>query len=340
MRLTLFAAVIAATTMLFYSIAKNTVASLAGVKQDSEALHLVQTIPLSGVKGRIDHMALDIAGQRLFVSALGNDTLEIVDLRSSKRIRSISGLHEPQDVYYVADLGKFFVSNGADGSLLLFDSHSFRLIGGINFHDDADNLRYDSRRRNLYVGYGNGALGIVDADAGKVIGDIRLAGHPEAFQLESAGPRIFVNVPSARSVAVIDRNKRSVIDVWQIEASGNFPMALDERGHRLFIGSRQPAKLLIYDTESGRRVTSVDIGGDVDDVFYDDKRKQLIASCGEGFVYIIRQVDANRYEVIGKMQTVRGARTSRYVPELGLLYLAVPTMAGQSAEIRVYSLTR
>ncbi len=335
---TVIIAVVVMAVCLPVPITVNTAAQPVGSIQASGSLRLLQTIPLPGVKGRIDHMAIDSEGKRLFIAAFGNNTLEIVDLREGRRIRTISGLHEPQDVYYAADSGKIFVSNGSDGSLLFFDSHSLHLMSSINFRDDADNLRYDPRSKHLYVGYGEGALGIVDAGSGNVVGGIRLAGHPEAFQLESKGSRIFVNIPSVEHVAVVDRAKRSVIDVWPLKASGNFPMALDEKSHRLFIGCRRPATMLIYDTESGREVSRVDIGSDVDDIFYDAVHRQIYTSCGAGFVYIIRQKDADHYEVAARMKTVRGARTSRFEPELMLFYLAVPGGSGTSAEIFVYDL--
>ncbi len=330
-------AVVVMAASLLVLVAMNMTAPSADAPQANGSLRLVRRIPLSGVKGRIDHMASDIDGQRLFIAALGNDTLEVVDLRSGKRIQGITGLHEPQDVAYVPEVSRIFVSNGADGSVSIFDSRSLRLAGSITFRDDADNLRYDARGKYLYVGYGKGALGIVDVRSGEIVGDIRLAGHPEAFQLENKGPRIFVNIPSARHVAVVDREKRSVIAVWPLKDSGNFPMALDEKRHRLFIGCRHPASILICDTESGREVSKVDIGSDVDDIFYDDANRQIYASCGEGFVDIIRQTDADHYVVAARMKTAGGARTSRFEPGPMLFYLAVPGESGKNAEIRVYT---
>ncbi len=329
-------AIVVMAASLLVLMKMNTTARPAGATQEVGPLRLVQSILLPGVKGRIDHIAINIRGQRLFIAALGNDTLEIVDLHSGRRIHSITGLHEPQDVIYVPEISRIFVSNGADGSVSIFDSRSLRPVGSVAFRDDADNLRYDARSKSLYVGYGNGAVGIVDARSGEIVGDIRLAGHPEAFQLEGKGPRIFVNIPSARQVAVVDREKRSVISVWPLNDSGNFPIALDEKRHRLFIGCRHPARILIYDTESGEEVSKVDIGGDADDIFYDDANRQIYASCGEGFVDIIHQTDSDHYALMARMKTARGARTSRFEPGAMLFYLAVPGESGKSAEIRVY----
>ncbi len=168
----------------------------AQAEEKPTPLRLVQTIPLPNVEGRIDHMAVDVEGQRLFIADLGNNTLEVIDLRAGKRVRSITGLHEPQGVVYVPEIKEIFVANGGDGTLEVFDGYSFNLINSIKFSDDADNIRYDAIVKHIYVGYGNGALGIINATSGKRIGDIELEGHPESFQIENPGARIFVNIPS------------------------------------------------------------------------------------------------------------------------------------------------
>jgi DNA-binding beta-propeller fold protein YncE len=284
-------------------------------------------------------MAVDLKGRRLFIAALGNNTIEVVDLRSGRRTHSIVGMSEPQDVSYLPDWGRIIVSNGGDGSLRLLDSHTLNSVGSINFREDADNLRYDPESKLLYVGYGRGALGVVDVSTGRITGDIKLPGHPEAFALESRGRRIFVNIPSAGQVAVVDRAKGAIIASWPLRASGNFPIALDERRQRLFIGCRRPATMLIFDIESGREVARVNIGSDVDDISYDPVRGQIYASCGAGFIVLIHQIDADHYKVTARIKTEPGARTSRFEPERMQFFLAVPSKPGRRAEILIYELT-
>lgn len=321
--------------ILLYAVGASLTAQ-AGA-QSAPPLRLVQTIPLPGVEGRIDHLAVDTAGQRLFVAALGNDTLEVVDLRIGKRTHSLGGLHEPQGVAYAPELQRLFVANGQDGACLIYDARSLKPLGRVTFSEDADNVRYDAKGK-IFVGYGAGAVGIVDAAAGKRLGDFRLAGHPESFQLEANGPRIFVNVPSAGQIAVLARNQRGKITTWPLKgARANFPMALDEADHRLFVGCRDPAKILVYDTRSGREITRLDIGGDTDDLFYDAAHKRLYASCGAGVLDVFRQNDADHYTAIARIPTAAGARTSLYVPTGARLYLAVPHRGRQQAEIRVYA---
>jgi DNA-binding beta-propeller fold protein YncE len=305
--------------------------------QEAAPLRLMQTIPLPNVVGRIDHLAVDLKGQRLFVAALGNNTVEVVDLRSGTWIRSLTGFQEPQGVAFIAGLGKLFVSNGGTGAVNIFGGESLQPLGVVKFPDDADNVRYDASTAQLYVGYGDGTLGILDAKDGKQLGDVKLAAHPESFQAETAGTRIFVNVPNANQIAVVDRTARRVVTTWPLtDTRANFPMDLDEASHRLFVGFRQPAKLLVFDTESGKVVASLDCAGDADDLFYDRERKQIYLSGGDGFVDVFAQRDADHYVLNTKLPTAVGARTSLWVPAIRRLYLAVPPRGAQGAEVRGY----
>ena len=307
------------------------------LEAEAGPLRMVQTIPLPNVEGRIDHMAVDLKRQRLFIAALGNNTVEILDLRAGKRIQTITGLHEPQGIGFVPELDRIFVANAQSGTCEVFDGSLFKRIKSIKLSDDADNIRYDAAARRVYVGYGNGGIGIIDAATGDQLGEIKLDGHPESFQLEKFGPRIFVNIPTSQKIAVVDREKRATITSWPIaRATANFPMALDETHHRLFVGFRKPAKLSVFDTESGKVVTNLDSPGDADDIFYDGTRRRIYVSGGDGFIGIVQQQDADHYKTLTKIPTASGARTSLFVPELSRLYLAVPHLGSQTAEVRVY----
>lgn len=301
-------------------------------------LRLERTIALPGVQGRIDHLAADLPGERLFVAALGNNTLEVIDLKIGKRLRSITGLTEPQGVLYLPESQKLLVTNGGDGSLRVFDGNSLALLDTVKFSKDADNIRYEPQTQQIYVGFGDGALGALDAKTGKHLWDVGLAGHPESFQLEQAGPRIFVNVRPANHIAIVDRKKREVTAIWSLlDAKDNFPMALNETNHRLFVGCRNPTRIIIYDTESGKMVGELDVAGDVDDIFYDAMAERLYASCGEGFLSVFQQTDTDHYKVMAKISTAKGARTSLFVSQQRCLYLAVPHQGEQPAEVRVYA---
>jgi DNA-binding beta-propeller fold protein YncE len=305
--------------------------------QSTVPLKLKQTIPLPGVEGRIDHFAFDPTGERLFVCALGNNTVEVLDLRKGERVHSITGLGAPQGVAYVPELDRVFVANDKGGICRIYDGKSFQTVGELNFEDDADNVRYDEATKKIYIGFGSGGIVVVNAPDGKQAGSIKLSAHPEAFQLEKNGSRIFVNVPNSRHVAVIDRGKGEVITKWGTDlALANFPMALDEANHRLFVGCRVPAKLLVLDTESGNVVAKIGISGDPDDVFYDNRRHRIYAICGSGKIDVIEQADPNTYNASTKVSTADGARTGLFISERDTLVVAVPHRGSQQAEIRCY----
>jgi len=303
----------------------------------AKTLQLTQTIRLPGVEGRIDHMELDATSDRLFVCALGNNTVEVLDLRKGERIHSITGLGAPQGIAYIPELNRIFVANDKGGICKIYDGKSFEAVGQLDFKDDADNVRYDSPTKKIYVGFGSGGIGVVNAVDGKQIGSIKLSAHPEAFELEKNGKRIFVNVPNSRHVAVIDRNQSEVVATWKTDlAFANFPMAVDEVNHSLFIGCRMPSKLVVLNTESGDVVAKIDISGDPDDVFYDSKRHRIYAICGAGKIDIIEQINANTYKGSGKIDTANGARTGLFVPERDTMFVAVPHRGSQKAEVRAY----
>jgi YVTN family beta-propeller protein len=307
--------------------------------QGGTPLKLRTTVALQGVQGRIDHFAFDPAGERLFVCALGNNTVEVIDLRSSQRIHSITGLGSPQGIAYIPESNRLFVANDKGGVCNIYDGKSLQPVGQFSLKDDADNVRYDIATKQIYVGFGSGGIAIINSAEGKQVGSIKLAAHPEAFEIEQHGNRIFANVPNARQVAVIDRVKREVITRWNTDlAFGNFPMALDESNHRLFVGCRLPSKLVVFDTESGKIVAKTDISGDPDEIFFDSERRRIYAICGAGEIDVIEQADPNTYRTSTKISTAEGARTGLFVPERDALFVAVPHRASQQAEIRCYQI--
>ena len=300
-------------------------------------LEPVATIEMPGVKGRIDHLAVDLKRHRLFVAALGNNTVEVLDVERHRHEKSLKGFEEPQGVLYLPDPDRLYVANGNGERLDILDGNSFASVKRIAKLADADNVRYDHAAGRVVVGYGKGALQMLDPDSGEAGTEIRLPAHPESFQLERNGSRIFVNVPDARQVAVVDRSRGAVTAAWEVPgARANFPMSLDETGRRLFVGARSPALMLVYDTDSGKVVAKASIGGDTDDLFFDAKRKRVYVICGEGRVDVFRQDDADHYSQIGTVKTASRARTGLFVPEEGRLYVAAPAVDGAQARILVY----
>jgi len=313
-------------------------AVVARIGCPAEPLRLVRSIPLAKVVGRIDHLAVDVEGRRLFVAALGNNTVEVIDLAAGKVVESVGGLHEPQGVAFLKDAGVIVVASGDDGTCRLFDSKTFRLRKTIDLHSDADNVRFDPRENRLYVGFGKGGIAEIDVAEKERAADIKLSGHPESFQLETKGRRIFVNVPEARQIAVICRKPGKVEATWPVvDAQANFPMALDEEHHRLFVGCRTPAKVLVYDTESGKVLSSFVTVGDTDDLFYDGQVRRLYACGGEGFIFVHQQKDDGHFTELARIPTAAGARTALFVPTLARLFVAVPPRGSQAAELREFA---
>ena len=319
-----------------FLIAAVAIAALQS-RSAQEPLILVRSIDLPRVEGRIDHLAFDAAGQRLFVAALGNNTVEVLDLKSNSHIKSVPGFREPQGIAVLPDPKLVAVANGQGEGVQFIDAGDYHPAGAVRLGEDSDNVRYDPAARRLFVGFGAGALASISPADGKVLGEAKLSGHPESFQLERSGPRVFVNVPTADQIAVVDRAVMKVIATWPVVgAKSNFPMALDEANHRLFVGCRRPARVLMYDATTGKESGSFEIVGDTDDLFYDAARKRLYVSGGEGYLDVFQEEGAYRFARIAHIATAAGARTSLWVPEQARLYLAVPHRGSQKAEIRIY----
>jgi DNA-binding beta-propeller fold protein YncE len=305
--------------------------------KDFGPLRLEKEIPLPGVEGRIDHFSADDAGQRLFIAALGNGSVEVVDIRKGERIAEIKGLKEPQGVYYDLKTERLYVATGGDGKLRIYDGKTLTLQQTLDFGGDADNVRFDRQTGDIWVGYGNGGIGIVNS-VGQRVGSVELGTHPESFQFEESGDRAFANVPKQFGVSVIDRQKRATTGKWGLGgALANYPMALDNSNKRLFVGCRLPARLVVLDISSGRIIVTLPTVGDTDDIFYDAVKGQVYVIGGEGAVEVFRQRDTDHYENVGRTTTAAGARTGFFVRNSSRLYVAVPHRGSQSAKVLVYA---
>jgi len=301
-------------------------------------LVLDRTIPLPGVSGRIDHMAVDLGRGRLFVAELGNSSVETIDLAAGKPIHRIIGLHEPQGVGFVPDADLLAVASAGDGSVRLFRGGDMQPAGKVELGEDADNVRLDPRAKHFVVGYGSGGLAVLDPTAASVLRIAKLPAHPEGFQVDPEVGRAFVNVPDARQVAVVDLTTGSLAANWPLPAGvcGNFPMALDGTRTVLAIVTRSPARLIMLDTRTGSVTASLPTCGDADDVFFDARRRRLYVSCGDGNVDVVQQ-DGAGYHPLARISTQSGARTSLFVSELDRLFVAARAgLLGSGASILVF----
>ena len=306
-------------------------------------LVLTGTIPLPNVQGRIDHFGFDPTN-RIFLSALGNNTEEVIDLSAQRVVHTITGIPRPQGVVYSPETNKVFVASD-EGKVYIYNAASFELLSTIDFHDDADNLRYDAAEKRVYVGYGDGetaAIAMIDATTNKRLDkEFKTGAHPESFQLESSGSNIFVNVPDLKQIAIINRNTGAV-SRWKLTLDANFPMALDEADRRLFIATRTPPRMAVFDTESGRMLAALPCVQDSDDLYYDPIRKRIYVTGGEGYISVFKQNGADQYQLLAKIPSAVGARTAGYFGRIGKkgfdrLYVAVPARAKSGAEVWIYT---
>jgi DNA-binding beta-propeller fold protein YncE len=315
--------------------------------QAAEPLQLTMTIPLPNVSGRLDHMGIDVKGGRLFVAALENNTVEIIDVRAGKWLRSIPDFSKPQGVYYASDVKKLFVASGKDGTCKSFNGKTLELLNTEKLSLGADLVDYDRRANQLYVGHGGkdagneyGELALIDARTGKRDENLQVEAHPGAI-LVGEGDRVFVTVPDKGHILVLDRKAHAIRQTWAMDGNPHATsVALDESHHRMFVGTRNPAMIVVLDSNSGKEVARTPTVNTLDGIFFDRVTRRIYASGGEGFVDVQRQVDADHYESIAHVATGPNARTSLFVPEMQRLIVAIPKAADRSAEIRVYAVRR
>lgn len=317
----MFAAVLAAT------------GSLAIGSVSAGTLELQGKIPLPDCKGRIDHLAFDVDHRRLFVAELGNDTVAVLDVDKRRLERRLDGFKEPQGIAYFARLQRLYVAEGGDGTVRAYDATTWKQIAMTQLAGDADNLRIDPVAKRLYVGYGNGALAVLDPSSLGRLADIRLKAHPEGFQLSPIDGRIYVNVPDAKEIAVVDRQAGRQVASWRATRwTANYPMAIDDHGASVLSIFRRPARIARYSVKDGVVSADAEVCGDADDVFEDLARKRVYVTCGEGAVDIL---DLETLKPIEKYSTSPGARTGLYSAAADLLFVAARAEGGRDAAVWV-----
>lgn len=309
---------------------------LAGPARSEPALQVESRIQLPGVAGRIDHMAVDLRRKRLFVAEFGNGSLDVVDLAAGRQIKRISGLVEPQGVGYAAAADLVAVAQGGDGRVRFYRGEGLAAAGVLALGSDADDIRVDPRSRNLVVGYGEGGLAIIDPDTRSKIGEINLAAHPEGFAIDATARRAYVNLPEAAQIAVVELSAGRQTAAWRLSGMrANFPIALDRAERTVASVFRAPPKLALIDAASGAVAARLDACGDADDVFFDDRRRRIYISCGEGFVDVFATQTGGSYAHFARIATAPGARTSLFVPEFDRLFVAARAAPSRTAAIIV-----
>jgi hypothetical protein len=309
-------------------------------QRDLLPLQLEEQIPVPSVAGRLDHFTADVKRKRLFVSALGNNTVEVIDVFSGRVIRSIKGLAQPQGPLYVPGFDKLYVANAEDGKVRVFDGASYTLRKTLDFGADPDNLRYDEPSKTIFVGFGedDGGIAMIDPKTDERIGQVyKTEGHPESFQVEASGGHIFVNVPDAGNIVESIDRRTGAVAKWPLKGlRGNYAMALNEADHRLFTISRKTPMLVVFDTESGNEVFRMRAAGECDDVFFDANRKRIYVIGGEGIISVIQQSDPDHYELIANVPSAIGIRTGYLFAKRDRFYVGVPAKASDPAQVWTY----
>jgi DNA-binding beta-propeller fold protein YncE len=302
------------------------------------ALILEKTIPLPGVKGRIDHLSADVEDGCIYIAELGNGTVEVVDVNRRQRAGQIKGLEEPQGLLYLPSNHTLYVATGGDGMVRSYDGQTLAPVKAISLGDDADNLRYDVQQQRVMVGYGDGAVASLSLDLSSKT-EVELPAHPESFQFSPDGAHLFVNLPHDQSVAFIDLARMRVAAKWDhLGAQANFPMAIDPGDDRIFIGCRTPARLLALSTKTGAATERAEIVGDTDDLFFDPAHGRIYVIGGEGFIDVIDAPKSGKLNSIGHIPTAAGARTGLFVPAWNKLVVAAPHRGSEPARLFVYAL--
>lgn len=303
--------------------------------QAATPLAVEAQMPLGSIKGRIDHLAIDEARGRLFVAELGNGTVGIVDLTQGKAVAQITGLSEPQGLAFMEATNRLYVASGGDGSVRIYAGDTLTPESQVSLGDDADNLRLDPKSGQVLAGYGSGALAVIDPATHKTVARVPLPAHPESFQLDPTGPLIYVNLPGAHQIAVVDRAAgKQVASIGTGTAFANFPMALDPKARRLAVVFRAPSQLRVYALADRSLVATLRTCGDADDVFVDARRNRIYVVCGEGVVDVIEPRVAG-YASVGRIVTAPGARTGLWSAKLDRLYVAAPARGGTGARVLV-----
>jgi len=299
----------------------------------------------SSVKGRFDHLGIDMGGNRLFVVGEEAQQVLVFDLGTGKFIRSIKVDH-PHAVLYREDLNRIYITDEGKGVLNIYDGKTYDLVKSVALKVDTDSIGYDPATHYLYIDNGGDnahetftMLSVVDTTAATKLADIKVDGDTlEAMALEKSGDRLFLNNPAKNEVEVIDRRTNKIAAVWPVKlGKSNATMALDEPVRRLFVGCRSGA-IVVFDSQTGKELQALPVGKGVDDLMFDPASKRLYAtSGGTGAVDVYKETDPDHYQSLGNIPSGPGAKTGLLVPQLARLFVAVPPKGTTPGEVYVYA---
>jgi DNA-binding beta-propeller fold protein YncE len=301
----------------------------------------------ASIQGRFDHLAVDVPGNRLFVTAESAHEVLIFDLSTGEYLRSITRIETPHAIHisnrlYITDGG--ITDEGGAGALKIYDRKTYRLLKALPLEADADSIGYDPSMLDLYVVNGGrrahqsfSVLSVVNTTSDSKVADIRIDGSIlEAMAIARSSPLLYENNRSMRQIDVINRRTRTVEAVWPVDmCQDNVALALDESSHRLFTACRNGI-IAVFDTQTGKQLESLPIAEGVDDLIFDPERKRLYASCRSGSVDVFHEQDPDNYVLLGRIPSAPGGKNEVFAPSLGRLYITIPPLADEPGEIYVY----
>jgi DNA-binding beta-propeller fold protein YncE len=312
----------------------------------TSSLELMARTDLPGISGDVDHMAIDTAGQRLFLAAEDNGTLRVIDLRTHKLQRTVKGFHVPHSILYLPEANELYVTDGSK-AIQVLDGKTFQVTKTIPTTPGADSIGIDRENHLLYAVSGGkdvemtrSAISVIDTKAARLRTEIPIdAAHVEAMALEKSGPRLFVNVTDKNYMAVVDRSAGKIVGQWPISsARQNAPLAFDEAHRRLFVVCRAPGKLIVLDSETGKSIATFPTGERADEVIFDAVHHRIYVASGEGRIYPYEQMDADRYRALPTVSSAPGAKTALLAPDASQLFVAVSPGEGKTgAAVLIYA---
>jgi len=299
---------------------------------EAASLQLLRAVPLPEFSGDFDHFAVDEKGSRLFLAAEDHKTVEVFDLKTGRRLKSIEGFGTPHSIIYLPETDRILVTDGDKGTLQVLRGTDYAVVEHIDGLAGADSMRLDAAQQIVYVVTGGKDVPLdysflvgIDLKTMKKVKELRIeSNHLEAFALESSSPRLFVNVTDKHEVAVVDRKAMKEIARWPIGSQAdNSPMAYDEQHHRLLIVCRKPGMLLVMDSDNGKVVEHLQAAERSDDIAFDAEKGRIYVPGGEGYVSVFQRNSTDQYELVGKVTSKPGAKTCLLVPNLARFFVAV-----------------
>lgn len=297
-----------------------------------------------GIKGRFDHLGVDLPHSRLFLAAESAREVLVFNLRSGRYLRAIAPIGIPHAIFCRDDVNRIYVTDGGAGEVRIYNATTYRQIGSVKLKVDTDSIGYAPATHELYVVNGGGdahqsysMLSVINTTADRKVADIQIDGDTlEAMALAPASPVLYINNPSKSLVDVVDRRTHAVVATWPVtKGRRNVALAFDPSTHRLFVACRSGV-LIVVDSQTGKQLQSLPIGTGVDDLIFDPESRRIYASCGSGIIAVYHEDGPNHYTLLGNVPSAPGGKNEVLVPQIKRLFTTIPPRGATSGRVDVY----